>query len=798
MSDPRGTLRPRLSLLALLALAFATGGCFSGFRSVAPAARQQPGAGSEGRLFALIVNGGGTAQTNYRSHLDNVRSMIAILEERGVPRNGIAVFASDGGDPAPDLAVRGPGPADLWLLPRRLRSRFRPALQTKDSRLPGYRLRPATRAALEEWFDGAGKRLRRGDTLLVYVTDHGERGEPTDPLDNSITLWGEQLTVGQFRRLLEKLPPGVRVVSIMSQCFSGGFALALLPEEPDGVPDGEACGYFAATADRYAYGCYPENRGVDGVGHSFRIFSAAPLLGRLSVVEEYVQVADRTPDVPHATSDAFLARLLQHEAERRRRQAGEWIDQLLREALQNAGSWERELRLIDRIGRSFGLPGARSLAEIDRRLENLRRFNEQVEEYARRWQSALDALAADRFADFLREHPQWKERLSLHEWNEMKPAARGELGRLLLREWRDFLTADGESLQRMNELRRRAEEARAGAYRNEVREAAMLRMRSILIRIAGTYFLRTTPGLTDYRTALENLQRCEDFPLHPAPRFSSAAEIPLQDAFPQLAEERSRLADIRPAWLGVRYRPVPDSLRERLGVGRGAVAITEVFQDSAAARAGLEVADIVLGPPGMPFQEPHALREWVMSQEPGQSRAVQLLRDGELMEVTLRFDPFPLKVPEIPGPPKVGEQAPPVRARYLRGRSRLRADRSRIVFFWATWCPICKAALPELTAFARAHDATIVAVTDEDPVVVRRFLSEDDGSFPEVVAVDPFRITFQRFGVSGIPSIVWIDAEGTVRHAQTGYDPEKGLQVAGWQWREDPSMPGVVAPPGKD
>jgi hypothetical protein len=37
----------------------------------------------------------------------------------------------------------------------------------------------------------------------------------------------------------------------------------------DVLPAGNTCGYFSTTAERPAYGCYPEVRDLDNLGHSF-------------------------------------------------------------------------------------------------------------------------------------------------------------------------------------------------------------------------------------------------------------------------------------------------------------------------------------------------------------------------------------------------------------------------------------------------------------------------------------------------------------------------------------------------
>ena len=127
-----------------------------------------------------------------------------------------------------------------------------------------------------------------------------------DPTNNTITLWGDGISVAELRDLFALLGPGVRTVMLMSQCFSGSFAHAVLPASDGALPAGNLCGYFSSTADRFAYGCYPENRGRDGVGYSYEFFEAAARLGRFSEAQRRALVTDDTPDVPNSSSDFFL------------------------------------------------------------------------------------------------------------------------------------------------------------------------------------------------------------------------------------------------------------------------------------------------------------------------------------------------------------------------------------------------------------------------------------------------------------------------------------------------------------
>ena len=118
-----------------------------------------------------------------------------------------------------------------------------------------------------------------GDQLMIFVTDHGT-GDPDHPENGAISLWHEKLSVADFKALLARLPRGARVVMIMSQCYSGAFAEAMYANGGGSEPGGDVCGFFSTTGRRKAYGCYPEGRDRDRMGHAFHFIDA---LGRLAV-----------------------------------------------------------------------------------------------------------------------------------------------------------------------------------------------------------------------------------------------------------------------------------------------------------------------------------------------------------------------------------------------------------------------------------------------------------------------------------------------------------------------------------
>lgn len=741
-----------------------------------------------GRVVAVLVNGGAQRRINYQSHLIHVRGVIDRLKAKGVPVENITIFSADGSNPAKDLATRESHDKDeLWLLPRGgLGAFLRPGITYANSTVDGFALEPASKDALRAWFMDTGLKLVPGDTLLFYVTDHGDKNED-DLSNNTISLWGETLSVTELKEMLALVDRQVRVVMLMSQCFSGSFANTITFSE-DALPEGNVCGYFASTADRPAYGCYPENLGKDGVGHSHHILEALEEVGSLSQAHRRVLVTDDSPDVPNTTVDFFLSGILDRAADAAGESHTEFADAMIADAWEHKGDWEPEIRLLDRIGQTFGFFSPRSLAELHQQAEILPAVSRQLRTYAQRWQEVLDALAAENLLRFVDANPGWKERLAPVELKKLKKRQKRALARELLKELDTFTKRDKDTYDRMLLLKQRADDAGQASYRMEVRLGVVLRMRTLLLRIAGTEYLNRS-GTEAERTAFARLVACEDLQLNDTPTVSTAAALPPPQSFPALSEDRTLVEAVMPAWMGIRYRPLEEGDRQHEGVPRGTVAVLTVYPDSPAATAGLQSGDLILGPPDKPFNEPNQVREWTMRREVGELSPLEVLRDETTMRIALRPGPYPMEMPKLPGPPEIGAAAPPIKVDLFRGAKKLAKGKPRLLFFWATWCLPCKAAVPEILAFAEARNVEVVAITDESEKTLEAFFQQYNYPFPEIVARDRYRLTFQDYGVSGTPTFVLLGAAGKVEYYKTGYAPMLGLEIEGWKWPPEDAKP---------
>jgi len=747
-------------------------------------------ADDEVRTHALLINGGGNRRINYQSHLLHVNRIYSLLTEAGIPGDQISILSADGSDPAPDLATREVlKESDFWMLSgTRLEKSLRPPITYTNSEVQGAPLQAATRENMRLWFENAAASLGSGDTLLIYVTDHGTRNKE-DSSNNRIVLWGDEETIGveELRELINLLQPTVRVITLMSQCYSGSFANLMYIKTGDELPRVNLGGFYSSTADRPAYGCYPENLDKYPVGHSFRFFDALESGGSLSDAHREVLVTDRTPDVPLRASDSYLESILISRAAALDIEPDDLVDQWLQKAWKNKQDWEPDIRLLDRMGESFGYFSPRFLSELNMYSDKLDAVGKQLESYETAWRKAQRSLNRENLDRFLGSHPDWASKLTDGALKDLPEPERNELTSELLIALAEYTNKDPATTERMKLLREKSEATRKASYRAQVRVGVVLRMRAVLVSIAGRQYLIQS-GTDAQREAYKNLSGHESFALMDA--IEPSKQTLAIEPFPSFEDELKIAESSLPGWMGIKFKAVSGPKRNKYQLEGGAVSVLAVFPDSPAQKAGLEAGDIIIGRPGDPFIERDFVREWVMTVPIGETQSLQVMRGDTQMELALTPEPYPRTWPSLPGPPKVGSPAPALTSlETFRGKpvEELTREGPYLLFFWATWCGPCKAALPELVAYEREQNVTVLSITDEEAETVDTFLQNHKGPFPETVLLDERRRSFLDYGVSGTPGFVLVDKQGAIKSFNSGYRASRGLVIDDWKWNKGQS-----------
>ena len=275
---------------------------------------------------------------------------------------------------------------------------------------------------------------------------------------------------------------------LMSQCYSGSFANVAW-RDGAALPAGNTCGYFSTTAERPAYGCYPEVRDLDNLGHSFDFLQELGQAGSFRNAHLRVLQHDATPDAPLRTSDFFIEELLRKQALAKGMGFEAFVDSLLASAWRRKGAWEPEIRLLDAIGQGFGVFSPRSLAEIQEQTVRLPQVGDQLDTHAKAWKATLGDANRANLDRFLAKQPAWTAQVSDRALARRRRLGARARGQLPLRSARAHARRTPGWRGGWPTLHGKAETARALAYRMEVRLGVVLRLRTILATIAGREYL---------------------------------------------------------------------------------------------------------------------------------------------------------------------------------------------------------------------------------------------------------------------------------------------------------------------
>ncbi len=212
-----------------------------------------------------------------------------------------------------------------------------------------------------------------------------------------------------------------------------------------------------------------------------------------------------------------------------------------------------------------------------------------------------------------------------------------------------------------------------------------------------------------------------------------------------------------------------------VGISDGAVgvAVTEVYNDTPAADAGLSPGDEILEVAGAAVTTTQALISEITRREPGDKVPILVLRDGKrfVARVVLARKPT---AGELMESQLVGRPAPPVAGVGRDGGFDPAAYRGRAVVlllfsFTSPTGDVAVRALAKQSRGLNERDAVIVGavpVVNGGQAAVRAFANRIGVGFA-LLPVDAMEVSRAYAWTHGLPAIIVLDSGGTIRFART-------------------------------
>ena len=104
-------------------------------------------------------------------------------------------------------------------------------------------------------------------------------------------------------------------------------------------------------------------------------------------------------------------------------------------------------------------------------------------------------------------------------------------------------------------------------------------------------------------------------------------------------------------------------------------------------------------------------------------------------------------------------------------------ERPVLVYFWATWCPICRLVSPSVDALRDTHPVVTIALSSGTPGQVADYAAEHELGFH--IVNDPHGDISRAWGVAVTPTLAVVH-RGEIRSMTSGVTTPPGISLRLW------------------
>lgn len=276
--------------------------------------------------FFVVIGGGFSPESNQASLEANLIFFQNVLTEKGLKEARQFYYFADGDDGVDDLqvvALKQKSEHDLVKLMRGIHRQDFDEVEYRNHGVPNVAGRSSPEN-VKECLSNIAAEAVAGDRIVIYITAHGGSGSRKSPYNTTVMGWDRSsFSVSDFSEWLSMIPAEVSCVSIMAQCYCGGFADAIFDggDKKNGLSQRLQAGFFAQQHNLPAAGCRPDIENDEEFSSYFwgamvgRSRTGEPFLGvdenrdgKVSFAEAYAftVISSRTIDIPLRASDRLL------------------------------------------------------------------------------------------------------------------------------------------------------------------------------------------------------------------------------------------------------------------------------------------------------------------------------------------------------------------------------------------------------------------------------------------------------------------------------------------------------------